>query len=210
MDLNEMKKSWQHLSERLRQQEIINQRILKEMIVQRTRTAHTRLIVSNLLGFMLVAAVLVAILTLGKTAHIRPEAVWIAVGTLPPVLIYILESARFLRRFDLEKSTPCQLRSWVLQLRKRQRWEIRVGVVYGGTVFCAGFLMNRHYQSPYQWLIDGAILAFVAAITYFSYQYIDKKSTDEITAGLQELEELQQPEAEAETIRPENKPGKQP
>lgn len=195
MDLNEMKANWQQLSHRLQQQEIVNQRIIKEMIGKRTRSAHTRLIVSNILSFILVAVVLLAILLLGKQAGIRPEAVWIAVGTLPPVLAYIVASARFLNRFNLEKSTLCELRSWVLQLRKRQRMELWTGAVYGGAVFLTGMGLNRHYQSGYQLVVDGIILAFAAGAAYFSYQYIHKKSSDEIAEGLQELQELEQPEA---------------
>lgn len=208
MDLNEMKASWQLLDKRLRQQEIVNKRIIQEMIARRTRSAHSRLIVSHLSGFVIVAAVLILILALRNPIGIRPEAIWIALGTLLPLLVYMMASARFLRRFDLEKSTLCQLRSWVLQLRKRQRMELRVGILYGTAVFCAGLLLNRHYHSAYQLLIDAVVVVFAAGITYFSYHHIEKKSADEIARGLQELEELERCETDAPLA--ESETGKQP
>lgn len=43
MDMEEMKKGWMVLNERLSQNEILNRRIIKEMLTTRTQTAYEQI-----------------------------------------------------------------------------------------------------------------------------------------------------------------------
>lgn len=51
MELEELKTSWNILNERLNQNEILNKRIIKEMITSRILTAQQRLLWKNILGY---------------------------------------------------------------------------------------------------------------------------------------------------------------
>lgn len=201
MDLNEMKASWQLLSDRLQKQEIVNKRMIREMITRRTVSAHTRLVVSNGAGFCLLIAIMVALLIGRNSIQIRPEVFWIGIGALWVVIVYTLVSARFLSRFNLEKGTLVELRNWVLQLRKRQRMELWGGPIYGSIFFLIVFFLHHHYRSVYQLLVDVGAIVFAAVAVYYSYRYIDKKSADEIARGVKELEELEQDEMPAKEVR---------
>lgn len=203
MDLNEMKASWQLLNERLQKQEIVNKRMIREMITRRTVSAHTRLVMSNGAGLCLLIAIVGALLIARNSIQIRPEVFWIAIGALGAVIVYTLGSARFLNRFNLEKGTLVELRNWVLQLKKRQRMELWGGPIYGLVFFLIVFFLHHHYRSAYQLLVDAGAAVFAAVAVYYSYRYIDKKSADEIAQGLKELEELEQEEASSVEVRKE-------
>ena len=56
MELDELKAGWNVLNERLEQNEILNKRIIKEMIINRTQSAYERLFRFDLFGLILTFA----------------------------------------------------------------------------------------------------------------------------------------------------------
>mgnify|MGYP003391700168 FL=1 len=53
MTLDELKKGWDVLNERLSQNEVINQRIIKEMILRKTNSAYDTIYQSNKRGLVI-------------------------------------------------------------------------------------------------------------------------------------------------------------
>ena len=75
MELEELKAGWNVLNERLAQNEILNKRIIKDMIVTRTNSALSRLKWMNWGGLILVFVMFILVLIMKNIVVIRP-ACW--------------------------------------------------------------------------------------------------------------------------------------
>lgn len=78
MELEELKAGWNVLNERLAQNEILNKRIIKEMIVTRTNSALSRLKWMNWGGIVLVFVMFILVLIMKNIVVIRPAAMIIS------------------------------------------------------------------------------------------------------------------------------------
>ena len=78
MELEELKAGWNVLNERLAQNEILNKRIIKDMIVTRTNSALSRLKWMNWGGIILVFVMFILVLIMKNIVVIRPAAMIIS------------------------------------------------------------------------------------------------------------------------------------
>lgn len=92
MELEELKAGWNVLNERLAQNEILNKRIIKDMIVTRTNSALSRLKWMNWGGIILVFVMFILVLIMKNIVVIRPAAMIISglLGGERSYLLYLL------------------------------------------------------------------------------------------------------------------------
>ena len=84
MELEELKAGWNVLNERLAQNEILNKRIIKEMIINRTQSAYERLFRFDLFGLILafVMCVLFPVLVVTGKIVMQPLSFAVLEGTI--------------------------------------------------------------------------------------------------------------------------------
>lgn len=192
MELDELKAGWNVLNERLAQNEILNKRIIKDMIVTRTNSALSKLKWMNWVGIILVFVMFILVLIMKNIVVIRPAAMIIAglVGVF--VLIYCICYFRFLERLDLNKLSICEAMAWCIKFRKIQRCGMFVAPLIALVVIVSIFFIHHHYRSLYHMIVDAAGVLFGTYVGYLCYKYVDKKSIETIEKGIEELKEFRE------------------
>ena len=119
MELDELKTSWNALDKRLAETEIVNLRVVKEMIQQKTKSAYNGIVGQNLYSLavtLLVAAVVFPFIykntSISFTSFVIVEAV-LLIGLIPQIWKLLL-----LSRFDLDGKKTNELDSLVLRYKK--------------------------------------------------------------------------------------------
>lgn len=191
MELEELKAGWNVLNERLEQNEILNRRIVKEMIVTRTNSALSRLKWMNWVGIILVFIIFMLVLVMKNIVVIRPAAMIISGLLGVSVLIYCICYFRFLERLDLNSMSICEAMAWCIKFRKIQRCEIYVWPLVALIVIVSIFFIHHHYSSLYHMIVDAISVLFGIYIGYLCYKYVDKKSIETIEKELEELKEFE-------------------
>lgn len=192
MELEELKAGWSVLNERLEQNEILNKRIIKEMITKRTVAARDRLVrccASGIVFLLLVGIVI--LMTRGKTI-VRPEAEVIVWSAIILAFVYSVLSYIFLSRFDLERCSLIELKKWTIKLKRMLRLEFIFTIVFVCVAFVSIFFIHHHYRSVQQILVDVMLILLITVGGYLGYKNVDKKSVDEIEKGLEELKEFEE------------------
>ena len=191
MELEELKAGWNVLNERLAQNEILNKRIIKDMIVTRTNSALSRLKWMNWGGIVLVFIMFILVLIMKNIVVIRPAAMIISGLLGGSVLIYCICYFRFLERLDLNKLSIYEAMAWCIKFRKIQRCGMFVGPLVALIVIVSIFFIHHHYRSLYHMIVDEIGVLFGVCIGYLCYKYVDKKSIETIEKGLEELKEFE-------------------
>lgn len=192
MELEEMKASWNILNERLEKSEMLNKRIIKEMITKRTVAARDRLIRCCAGGILfLILTGIVILMVRGKTnARLEVEViVWCGIIL---TFIYSVLSFVFLSRFNMERCSLTELKGWTIKLRQMLRLELILTLVFVSVAFVTIFFIHHHYRSTLQMLVDGLLILLITVGGYFGYKNVDRKSVDEIEKGLEELKEFEE------------------
>lgn len=192
MELEDLKAGWNVLNERLEQNEILNKRIIKEMITKRTVAARDRLVRCCAGGIVFLLLVgIVILMTRGKTI-VRPEAEVIVWSAIILAFVYSVLSYIFLSRFDLERCSLIELKKWTIKLKWMLRLELIFTIVFVCIAFVSIFFIHHHYRSVQQMLVDVMLILLIIVGGYMGYKNVDKKSVDEIEKGLEELKEFEE------------------
>lgn len=192
MELEELKASWNILNERLQQNEILNKRIVKEMITKRTMAARDRLLKVNVGGALFILLIAIVIIITRGRVVVRLEAEIITWAGLSLAFAYMLFSICFLSRFNMEKCSLAELSRWTIKLRRMLRLELLIAPLVGLLMLIAIFFVHHHYRSVRQMLFDLVMVLLVGVVSYCGYKFIDKRSVDEIEKGLEELKEFEE------------------
>jgi cation transport ATPase len=192
MELEELKASWSVLNERLEKNEILNRRIIREMITKRTMGARDRLVRANVGGMVFILLVALVLIFMKSRVVMRWEAEFIVWLGLFLAFIYCVVSLRFLSRFDLAKCSLAELKCWTIKLKKQLHIECIIALSYGVIMLITIFFAHHHYRSVPQMLFDLVLILFTIGAGYFTYKYVDKKSAEEIEKGLEELKEFEE------------------
>ena len=201
MELEELKAGWNVLDARLQEQEVVNLRLVKEMITHRTQTAHEALYKLNLRNFV-VAAVMICVVGpwIYAQTPISPVSfaileVAMLVGLVPQVWKFAL-----LSRFDLEGKQCNEL--WSLMLRYKQAchretlWAV-AGFALAAVAFYVselGFNTEVHYvlSNKVVLVVVFTLLTLGLACAVGLWQHHrNEAQLREIAHGLEELKDFQ-------------------
>ncbi|MDR1981808.1 MAG: hypothetical protein LBQ39_09360 [Tannerellaceae bacterium] len=191
METDALKASWGILNERLAQSEILNKRIIKEMIASRTRSAHENLlrseVVSNIALFL---TILIVPLLKAKGFLIDNQPLFILVESVLVVALVLnvyLGSSIF--RFNIETMKLNKLTECILTYKL---WYQRAYWIAGGLV--ALFLVPILFLGIFSLSSFIVRVAIGLAIGCFGAYFLHIHSKKNITAiekGLEELKELE-------------------
>ncbi len=119
MELDDLKTSWNALDKRLAETEIVNMRMVKEMVSQKTKTAFDGIMGHNIYNLVVCTLIICVVFPyVYMNTPIRPLSFAIVEGMMVIGLIPQIWKLSLLSRFDLGGKKCNELSSLVLQYKK--------------------------------------------------------------------------------------------
>ncbi|MBO4985243.1 MAG: hypothetical protein J6C87_06325 [Bacteroides sp.] len=187
MNLEEMKQGWNVLNNRLAQNEIVNQRIIKEMIMRKTESAHDILYRQNLRGVIITFLIGAFVLPFGKLQGmpITREAFLVLETYIFLGLLYQGYMFYLLSRFNLQTMNPDTILRNILKYKKLSLDDRRYGIPSMLLIVVICFLLQQAFN------VYAIIATVVCLLLGISLIYMQNKRQDrklkEIEEGLKEL-----------------------
>lgn len=192
MELEELKISWGVLNERLQQNEILNQRLVREMIEKKAQSAQSKLLRLDLFGLIVVFAIIV-LLPLIKTytvmltsSFILLMSVMVIALAVQAYLLYLLLDIN-LNDKGLVENMKTILRYKLIN-KRNQTWGAVLGVLaVGGVLLLQG---DQLYVNTVKLVSIGIIIPCAFFIGIIQYRFY-RNNIASIEKGLRELEEFE-------------------
>ena len=193
MELEELKAGWSILNEQLAKSEMLNKRIIKEMITNRTQSAYERLFRFDLFGLILVLGICVMFPVLAATGKIvlKPLSFALLEGSIVIGFFMQLFFISLLLRFDMEKKKIYELTKLVLAYKLWMKRNTVIGSWIGMAALIA-FLFIEKAQLVGNWEVRLAGVFILASVIMFFQTRFYLKNIRAIEKGLAELKEFEE------------------
>ncbi len=200
MELEELKASWNALDKRLAESEIVNMRMVKELIAQKTKTAYEGIMGQNLYNLVVCGLIICVVFPyVYMNTPIRTVSFAIVEGVMVLGMIPQIWKLHLLSGFDLERKNTSELRRLVLRYKKVCHQE-SLWVIVGVCVAMAAFYISElgfNHAAGYV-LGTRLILPLTLTVLTFAFGYCvalwqrrrHAQRMQEIEQGLEELREL--------------------
>ena len=201
MELEALKASWDKLDERLAETEMVNLRMVKEMIEQKTKTAYDHIMGQNVYSFvvnMLIICVVFPYVYLNTP--IKTTSFAIVEGVMVIGLIPLVWKLSLLSKFDVSGKSSSELSRLVLSYKKicHQEKVWMIGAVCLAMIAFyilelgfnteAGYVLGMRLMLP----IGLSLLTLVLGFFFAKWQLRrHAQQLQEIERGLEELHELE-------------------
>ncbi len=201
MELDELKASWNAFDKRLAESDIVNLRMVKEMIAQKTRRAFDRIYGLNIYYFV------VSLLILGvvfpyvyKNTPISTTSFVIVETILVMGLYPHIKKLNLLSKFNLEGKSCHELSSLVLQYKKvchnETYWTIAIVSIAMVAFYITelGFNQQANYVLGTRVILVIGLTLLTFALAYVIAQWQRRRHAtqmQEIEQGLEELREFE-------------------
>ena len=200
MELEALKANWKAIDKRLEETEIVNLRLVKEMIQQKTRSAYDKIVGQNV--YRLVVTLLITCVVFPyvyMNTPIQTSSFAIVEGVMVIGLIPIVWKLFLLSKFDLSRKSCSELSRLVLSYKKichhEKVWMI-AAVCLAMIAFYilelgfnkeAGYVLGTRLILP----LGLSLLTLVLGLVFARWQLRrHAQQLQEIEQGLEELEEL--------------------
>lgn len=193
MELEELKMSWNLLNERLEENEILNKRIIKEMITRRTESAYERLFKLNL--FKLVVVIVISLLfpvmyvagDVGmKTLSFVLLEVTLTLGLISQIFLFST-----LAKFDMEKKKTQELIKLALLYKLWARRNYTYGTALALIVLIAYWIIQEVHLMQHGFIGMGFILLYAFIVMCYQIRFY-RKNIRTIEKSLEELKEFEE------------------
>lgn len=191
MDLEKMKQNWDIISEQLAQQEITNNKIVKEIISQKTQSTYDKIYkrnVANLLNIVF-GGILLAFINSMLDKKLEPITFIIIESYITIGFLYHLYLIFVMSRFNITTSKVNTLMKHVLKYQNLYLFNFRTGIPSAIILIALVFIANNSFSLI---TISATILFFLLA---FIIGYIQHKRhsdlINEIKKDLQELRDFE-------------------
>ena len=202
MELDELKTSWNALDKRLAETEIVNLRVVKEMIQQKTKSAYKGIVGQNLYFFVvniLIIGVLFPFIYLNTPIRAISFAIVEAVMILG--LIPIIWKLTLLSKFDMGGKSCNELSRLVLRYKQichqQKYWEIAAVCL----AMVAFYIIELGFNSTAGYVFEANRVLIVIGLTLFTFAMAfmlglwqrrrHAQQMQEIERGLEELREFE-------------------
>lgn len=194
MELDDLKQNWELINKRLQENEVLNKRIIKEMITKRTTSAYNKLLNMEVISLIIMIILIPAFLIANQIVKYPPALPWIVCLEIfvISITIWIIIKIHWLKKFDIESKDIYQLgriiqiyRSWIL---KESYILIPLFMIF----LIVRFVVVHAQSTPwFATLIISAII-FLPVCAFANYYFFYKKQFNNIQKSLQELEEFKE------------------
>ena len=201
MELEELRASWNVLNERLAENEIVNQRIVKEMISQKTKSAFDKIYQSNIYNLLVIFFMITWLFPwiymhtpVLPLSFVMVEVV-MAIGLiLQGRMVYLLS------KFDIGQKTSSELMDLTLHYKKAYyeafRWSVCLVCIVMVAFYVAelGFNENAGYETSIRILLPVGLSLATCAFGYLVGLWQRRRHASqllEIEEGLRELKDFE-------------------
>ncbi|WP_276134028.1 hypothetical protein [Polluticoccus soli] len=199
MDLEEMKNIWQQHERELKQNRLLNERIISDMLKQRSASAMKKMTGAEYLGAALCAALLLIFVPMGGQLEGTGLMISYAFTLLfiAASLVFSLYKVSYLSKTDLGKpvtETVGRISRFRLLIAKERAWSIALFPVVIVTVFAVvsywinGVNLFDNITPHLPKILIGVAVGIPVALVV--YQRVYMSSIRQITDNLKELEEF--------------------
>lgn len=189
--MDEMKTSWNVLNQKLEQSEILNKRLIREMIASRTQTAYARLWRYNLrtLAICFFWCLFFLFFSQGR-AFLQPASLYGVASALIVGGVIALVKIYYLSRFRMDSKKLCELTELILKYKKWNRFGYTFGTAVGGMVILVFLYVEDFYKNP---AIIGLYILLFCIVIPIAYRQIQSfnENIATIQKGLRELEDIE-------------------
>ena len=201
MELEALKASWNKLDERLAETEIVNLRVVKEMIEQKTKTAYDHIMGQNVYSFvvnMLIICVVFPYVYLNTP--IKATSFAIVEGVMVIGLIPLVWKLSLLSKFDISGKRSSELSRLVLSYKKicHQEKVWMIGAVclamIAFYILELGFNTEAGYVLGVRLILPLGLSLLTLVLGFFFAKWQLRRHAQqlqEIERGLEELHELE-------------------
>ncbi len=201
MELEEMKASWNAFDKRLAAQEIVNLRVVKEMVAQKTRTAFDGVVGHNLYSFVVTLLMMAVVFPyVYMNTPIATRSFIIIEGVMLIGLAIVVCKLCLLAKIDLGGKKANELSGIVLRYKKICHNETSWSVFAVALALVAFYISELGFNdaagyvlSARIWLVAGlTLLTFGLAFIIGLWQHRrHAQQMAEIERGLEELKEFE-------------------
>ena len=197
MNLDEMKNSWNVLNERLEQNEILNKRIIEEMVASKTKSAYDCIYNQELRGLYIILLIALIVLPVNRFLGINMKlSSFILLETVMFLaLLFQLAILYSLSKFKLNYMKVNELTRTVLKYRRFYSYNKKYGTILGLGSVIVFMILESRLTNPYAFLPVLAVMIVGCIYSYTKMKQHEQK-IKEVEQGLAELKEF-----ESETIR---------
>ncbi|WP_299088993.1 hypothetical protein [uncultured Bacteroides sp.] len=201
MNLDEMKNSWNVLNERLEQNEILNKRIIEEMVASKTKSAYDSIYNQELRGLYIILLCGLIVLPVNRFLGINMKlSSFILLETVMFLaLLFQLVILYSLSKFKLNYMKVNELTRTVLKYRRFYSYNKKYGTILGLGSVIVFMISESKITNPYAFVPVLAVMIVGCIYSYTKMKQHEQK-IKEVEQGLAELKEF-----ESETIRTGNK-----
>ena len=202
MELDELKTSWNALDKRLAETEIVNLRVVKEMIQQKTKSAYNGIVGQNLY-FFVVNILIIGILFpyIYKNTPIRALSFAIVEAMMILGLIPIIWKLTLLSKFDMGGKSCNELSRLVLRYKQichqQKYWEIAAVCL----AMVAFYIIELGFNPTAGYVFEANRVLIVIGLTLLTFAMAfvlglwqrrrHAQQMQEIERGLEELREFE-------------------
>jgi hypothetical protein len=201
MELDELKASWNAFDKRLAESDIVNLRMVKEMIAQKTRRAFDRIYGLNVYYFVVSLLIMGLVFPyvymntpISTTSFVIVETI-LVIGLYPHI-----KKLNLLSKFNLEDKSCHELSSLVLQYKKvchnETYWTIAIVSIAMVAFYITelGFNQQANYVLGTRVMLVIGLTLLTFALAYVIAQWQRRRHATqmlEIEQGLEELREFE-------------------
>ena len=201
MELEELKASWNKLDERLAESDIVNQRVLRELIEQKTKTAYDHIIRQNIYNFVVNMLIICAVFPyVYMNTPIQTVSFALVEGVMVVGLIPMIWKLSLLSKFDMLDKSSSELTRLALSYKKichREKFWMIGAVCIAMIAFYIlelGFNTEAHYEFGTRLVLPLALslLTLLLGLLFAKWQLRrHAQQMAEIEKGLQELRDFE-------------------
>ena len=201
MELEALKASWNKLDERLAETEIVNLRIVKEMIQQKTKSAYDRIMGQNIYSLVINVLIICGVFPyVYMNTPVQTTSFAIVEGVMIIGLIPMVWKLSLLSKFDLSCKSSSELSRLVLTYKKicHQEKVWMIGAVclamIAFYILELGFNTEAGYELSTRLILPLGLsmLTFALGLVFAKWQLRrHAQQLQEIERGLEELREFE-------------------
>lgn len=201
MELDELKASWNAFDKRLAETEIVNMRMVKEMVTQKTRTAYDGVVGHNIYSFVVTLLIMAVVFPyVYMNTPITTVSFVIVEGVMLIGLGIVIWKLCLLSRIDLGAKKANELSSIVLRYKKVCHKETSWSIFLVALAMIAFYVSELGFNNAAGYVL-GTRIWLVAGLTLltFALAYVigiwqrrrHAQRMAEIERGLEELKEFE-------------------
>lgn len=194
MELDDLKQNWLLLNKRLEENEVLNKKIIREMIKKRTTSAYDKLLNMELISLMFIIICIPALLIAANTVRNPPPQIWFIGLEIAFVMAAIWETIKigWLKKFDLEKKDIYQLSNIIHTYRNWIFKEYMITVPLVMIVLIVRFIHVNGQSYPVFTITWVSVLVILPIYAFVCYRFFYKKYFNHIQKSLDELKDFKE------------------